>query len=206
MMGRSQEGDIQLAATSVCVQDGLNIGESSPVIPAEVEISAIINAETGERLSFGDVVADRVTREIGSWRFIGAYLVVLLVWMGVNTVAWVNHWDPYPFIFLNLVLSFQGAFAAPVILMSQNRQEERDRLESQRDHAINKRAEREVADIQARLEDLGRASLEAITALRQEQAATNEKLDAILAAQSEPNTSSSGRAPTERNANESSSR
>lgn len=178
----------------------------SLVIPADRETPVIIDSETGERLSFGDVVADRLTREIGSWRFIGIYLVLLLVWMGVNTLAWVRHWDPYPFIFLNLVLSFQGAFAAPVILMSQNRQEERDRLEEQRDHAINLQAEREVADIQARLEDLGRASLEAITALRQEQAATNEKLDAILAAQSVRNTSGRGRFTTERTANETSNR
>lgn len=178
----------------------------SLVIPADRERPVIIDSETGERLSFGDVVADRLTREIGSWRFIGIYLVLLLVWMGVNTLAWVRHWDPYPFIFLNLVLSFQGAFAAPVILMSQNRQEERDRLEEQRDHAINLQAEREVADIQARLEDLGRASLEAITALRQEQAATNEKLDAILAAQSVRNTSGRGRFTTERTANETSNR
>ena len=178
----------------------------SLVIPADRERPVIIDSETGERLSFGDVVADRLTREIGSWRFIGIYLALLLVWMAVNTLAWVSHWDPYPFIFLNLVLSFQGAFAAPVILMSQNRQEERDRLEEQRDHAINLQAEREVADIQARLEDLGRASLEAITALRQEQAATNEKLDAILAAQSVRNTSGRGRFTTERTANETSNR
>ena len=178
----------------------------SMAIPADRETPVIIDSETGEELSFGDVVADRLTREIGSWRFIGIYLVLLLVWMGVNTLAWVRHWDPYPFIFLNLVLSFQGAFAAPVILMSQNRQEERDRLEEQRDHAINLQAEREVADIQARLEDLGRASLEAITALRQEQAATNEKLDAILAAQSERNASGGGRFTTERTANETSNR
>lgn len=151
---------------------------------AEAEVPAIIDAETGEKLSFGDVVADRVTREIGSWRFIGVYLAVLLVWMGINTIAWVSHWDPYPFIFLNLVLSFQGAFAAPIILMSQNRQEERDRLESQRDHAINKQAEREVAELQARLEAIGQASLEAITALRAEQEGIAEKLDAILIRQS----------------------
>lgn len=90
--------------------------------------------------------------------------------------------------------------------MSQNRQEERDRLEAQRDHAINLRAEREVAGIQARLEDLGRASLEVITALRQEQAATNEKLDAILAAQPGLNQSGPGRFTTEGNANEAAGR
>src|SRR3954470_18668465 len=81
-----------------------------------------VDVDAGERLSFGDIVSDRVTKAIGSWRFILTYFALLSLWMVVNTIAWVRHWDPYPFIFLNLVLSFQGAFAAPVILMSQNRQ------------------------------------------------------------------------------------
>lgn len=153
-----------------------------PPIPiADEEVEVVVNAETGERLSFGDVVADRVTRQIGSWRFIGSYFALLVIWIGVNTVAWMSHWDPYPFIFLNLVLSFQGAFAAPIILMSQNRQEARDRIEEQHDHEINLRAEREVAALQARLETLGNASLEAVTALREEQRAIVVRLDALLA-------------------------
>lgn len=130
--------------------------------------------------SLGDTVADRVTREIGSWRFISIYFALLLVWMGVNTLAWIRHWDPYPFIFLNLILSFQGAFAAPIILMSQNRQEARDRLAEQVDHAINLRAEREVAALQSLIEDLERASLGEFTALRAEQAEMRERIDAIL--------------------------
>jgi uncharacterized membrane protein len=142
---------------------------------------AIVDVETEERLSLGDIVADRVTRELGSWRFIAVYFALLLLWLVVNTVAWMRHWDPYPFIFLNLVLSFQGAFAAPIILMSQNRQEDRDRLAEQYDHAVNLRAEREVAAIQARIEELGRASLAEVSSLRAEQAALHAKLDAILA-------------------------
>jgi uncharacterized membrane protein len=172
-------------ATTVRPYDGSDAMSHPPtsmVLAADEEIPFIVDVETGERLSFGDVVADRVTREIGSWRFIGGYFVLLLLWIGVNTVAWASHWDPYPFIFLNLILSFQGAFAAPVILMSQNRQEARDRLEEQQDHAINLRAEHEVAVLQARLESLGKDSLEAVTALRDEQAAILRKLDAILAA------------------------
>ena len=154
---------------------------SMPPIPVPDDVSTIVDIGTGERLSFGEIVADRVTQGGGSWRFIGIYFVLLLAWMGVNTVAWARHWDPYPFIFLNLVLSFQGAFAAPIILMSQNRQEERDRLEEQHDHAINLRAEREVAAIQARLEALGTTSLESVTALRDEQVHIISKLDALLA-------------------------
>ena len=144
------------------------------------EEPVIVDVESGERLSFGDIVSDRVTREIDSWRFILVYFVLLLDWMGINTVAWMRHWDPYPFIFLNLVLSFQGAFAAPIILMSQNRQEERDRLEAQYDHGVNLQAEREVATIRARIEELGRASLTEIAALRDEQRVLHTCLDDIL--------------------------
>jgi uncharacterized membrane protein len=142
--------------------------------------STIVDVETGERLTFGEILADRVTKEIGSWRFIFVYFVLLLLWMGLNTVAWARHWDPYPFIFLNLVLSFQGAFAAPIILMSQNRQEARDRLEEQRDHLINLRAELEVAAVQTRIEELGQASLAEIAALREEQRALHARLDTVL--------------------------
>jgi uncharacterized membrane protein len=133
-----------------------------------------------ERLAIDDTVADRVTRQIGSWRFILVYFALLTVWMGVNTVAWIRHWDPYPFIFLNLILSFQGAFAAPIILMSQNRQEERDRLAEQYDHAINLRAEREVAALQSLIAELERAMLAEFTVLRAEHTAMRERLDAIL--------------------------
>jgi uncharacterized membrane protein len=134
-----------------------------------------------ERLTLGDTVADRVTREIGSWRFIVVYFALLIVWMGVNTAAWVRQWDPYPFIFLNLVLSSQGAFAAPIILMSQNRQEERDRLAEQIDHAINLRAEREVAALQSLIAELERASLAELKALRAEQALVRDALGTLVA-------------------------
>jgi uncharacterized membrane protein len=136
---------------------------------------------TSERQTFGDALADRVTREIGSWRFIVVYFVLLGVWMAVNTVAWARHWDPYPFIFLNLVLSFQGAFAAPIILMSQNRQDERDRIAEHYDHAVNQLAEQEVALIRARIEEIGQTSLSALAALREEQRALHQRLDAVLA-------------------------
>jgi uncharacterized membrane protein len=169
-----------VTAAWVFAHDNPETLDPAPANPGEKPHSTIIDAETGEKLSPGDIVANRVTREIGSWRFIGLYLVVLLAWMGVNTVAWVNHWDPDPFIFLNLVLSFLGAFAAPITLMRQNRQEERDRLESQGDHAITMLAKREVADLRTRPESLGQALLEEITALREKQGHIAATLDSIL--------------------------
>jgi uncharacterized membrane protein len=151
-----------------------------------------VDVEWGERLSFGDIVADRVTREIGSWRFIVAYLGFLVVWVTINTVAWLSHWDPYPFIFLNLVLSFQGAFAAPIILMSQNRQEERDRLNEHYDHAVNRKAEREVAAMQAQIDELGRSALAELGTLRDEQRALHARIDALLARWERSNPTSPG--------------
>jgi uncharacterized membrane protein len=132
----------------------------------ESGVEAGVDGAIGERLSFGDLVADRVTKEIGSWRFILAYFVLLTLWMVVNTVAWLRHWDPYPFIFLNLVLSFQGAFAAPILLMSQNRQEKKDRFAEACDHAVNLQAEQVVESMQARIEELGKASMAEIASLR----------------------------------------
>jgi uncharacterized membrane protein len=140
----------------------------------------IVDADSGERLSFGDIVADRVTRAIGSWRFILIYFVLLWLWMAINTVAWLSHWDPYPFIFLNLLLSFQGAFAAPIILMSQNRQEDRDRQEEQSDHLINLRAEHEVTAVQTRMEELNQAYLASLAALQDELRAFHARLETAL--------------------------
>ena len=130
--------------------------------------------------TFGDRVADRATTIIGSWRFILILFVLLVLWIVLNIVAWMEHWDPYPFIFLNLVLSFQGAFAAPIILMSQNRQEERDRVAERRDHAINLRAEQEIVDLLDRIDALARAQHAEIAALRTEQQALASRLDALL--------------------------
>ena len=72
-------------------------------------------------LTPGAMLADRVAETVGSWRFIIIQCVMLGTWITLNMIAWGNHWDPYPFILLNLALSFQAAYAAPIIMMSQNR-------------------------------------------------------------------------------------
>ena len=76
----------------------------------------------------GDRLADRLTKVLGSWRFIVIQTVMILIWVGVNLLAYFSQWDPYPFILLNLLFSVQSAYAAPIIMMAQNRQGERDRL------------------------------------------------------------------------------
>lgn len=148
-------------------------------------VSPLANPERlppAEATTPGDRVADRATALIGSWRFILALLLVLLLWIVANTMAWLRHWDPYPFIFLNLVLSFQGAFAAPVILMSQNRQEERDREAARQDHLVNLRAEREITTMLERIESLSRAYQDDVAIIRAEQQLLQTRLDRLLAA------------------------
>ena len=92
----------------------------------------------------GAVVADWFARTVGSWRFIIIQTIVLAIWIVLNFIAFFYHWDPYPFILLNLVLSFQAAYAAPIIMMSQNRQSEIDRKHADYDYRINVKAELEI--------------------------------------------------------------
>ena len=106
-----------------------------------------LNEILEEELSFGQRAADWTTRIMGSWRFIIAQSLVLVVWVILNVVAWSKHWDPYPFILMNLVMSLQAAYTAPIIMMSQNRQAMRDRLEAHNDYLINQKAEEEVRAI-----------------------------------------------------------
>jgi len=95
-------------------------------------------------LGTGERVADRVAEVVGSWRFIIIQSVMLVIWMGVNVIGFINAWDPYPFILLNLVLSFQAAYTAPIIMMSQNRQASIDRSAAQHDYDVNLKAELEI--------------------------------------------------------------
>ena len=102
-------------------------------------------------LTFGQRIADSVAVAIGSWSFIVAQSIVLAVWIVVNVVAWLEHWDPYPFILLNLALAFQAAYAAPFIMISQNRQAERDRVQAEADYRTNVEAEQRIEDLQRTL-------------------------------------------------------
>jgi uncharacterized membrane protein len=96
------------------------------------------------QLTLGQKIADRVAATMGSWRFIIIQSGILLVWVALNVTMIVYHWDPYPFILLNLALSFQAAYAAPFIMMSQNRQQDIDRRAAEGDHQVNLKAELEI--------------------------------------------------------------
>jgi len=96
------------------------------------------------KITFGQKVADKVTSVIGSWRFIIFQSTAICIWIVGNSVVTDGAWDPYPFILLNLLLSFQAAYTAPAIMMSQNRQSELDRHHAQNDYEINVKAELEI--------------------------------------------------------------
>src|SRR5713101_7684290 len=86
-----------------------------------------VNIKHHGDLTLGQHVADVIAATVGSWRFIIIQSILLAAWLILNVVGWINHWDPYPFILLNLALSFQAAYSAPIIMMSQNRASARDR-------------------------------------------------------------------------------
>lgn len=96
------------------------------------------------RVTLGDRIADSVAATVGSWKFIIIQSTLLVFWLVLNVVAGINHWDPYPFILLNLLLSFQAAYTAPIIMMSQNRQAAIDRVEAKHDYEINVKSELEI--------------------------------------------------------------
>jgi len=105
-------------------------------------------------LTLGQRVADRVAANMGSWRFIIIQSVLLSIWVVLNITAWIRHWDPYPFILLNLALSFQAAYAAPIIMMAQNRQQDIDRAAAENDYKINIKAELEIELLHQKLDQL----------------------------------------------------
>lgn len=106
-----------------------------------------LDALLAERQSLSQKAADLAAVTVGSWRFLLIQSLLLAVWFIINTTGWFHHWDPYPFIFMNLVLSLQAAYTASVVMISENRQNERDRLQARADFEVNKKAEEEVRAI-----------------------------------------------------------
>lgn len=107
--------------------------------------------------TFGQKAADGLTKWVGSWTFIIILIAILIFWIMVNAYFFIqykigNPWDPYPFILLNLFLSSIAALQAPIILMSQNREAQRDRIRGEYDYEVNKKAEREIEEIQKQLD------------------------------------------------------
>ncbi|MDO9707490.1 DUF1003 domain-containing protein [Paracraurococcus lichenis] len=121
------------------------------------------------RLSFGQRLADRVAEFGGSWTFIIGFGVVLALWAGLNALVLARPFDPYPFIFLNLMLSMLAAVQAPIIMMSQNRQAARDRLDAAHDYEVNLKAEIEIMALHDKLDRMRAEQIEALLVRQQEQ-------------------------------------
>jgi uncharacterized membrane protein len=130
----------------------------------------------GEQTTTGQRIADKFATVMGSWRFIIIQSVLLAVWVALNVTGWVKQWDPYPFILLNLALSFQAAYAAPIIMMSQNRQAMKDRLSAEHDYEVNLKAELEIEDLHAKIDALRQAQWEELLTIQRHQLELLEQL------------------------------
>jgi len=145
--------------TEVLKSAGQEVGNLEQEVAKSLEegelLSRNINQEFESRMTLGDRLADRLADFGGSWVFISIFMGVLIIWMGINTwILLAKPFDPYPYILLNLVLSCLAAIQAPVILMSQNRQEAKDRLRSEHDYQVNVKAEIEIRKLHEKLDHL----------------------------------------------------
>lgn len=121
-----------------------------------------------QELNFGQKLADSVANGMGSWKFIIGQTVFVIIWMALNVVGFIRHWDVYPFILLNLIFSTQAAYAAPIIMMAQNRQSQRDRVQAQDDYQCNLEAKREIESLQLQLNKIETEKLDKIMAMLEE--------------------------------------
>lgn len=118
-----------------------------------------------DTMGFGERLADTVATGMGSWRFIVIQTIIVAAWMVFNVVAFIYHWDPYPYILLNLLFSTQAAYAAPIIMMAQNRQADRDRAQADEDFKTNVEAKKEIEELQLKLNAIDTDKLDKILAL-----------------------------------------
>jgi uncharacterized membrane protein len=153
-------GDCRKEYVKEVLQD--EIGELSALDEEVVEslrqheiVSSDIEKQFEKKLTFGERLSDRIAEFGGSWRFLITFFAVLFGWIAINGVLLLTRaWDPYPFILLNLILSCLAAVQAPVIMMSQNRAEARDRLRAENDYKINLKAELEIRHLHEKIDHL----------------------------------------------------
>ena len=135
-------------------------------------ISQNVNALHEEQLTLGQRLADGLADVAGSWSFILTFLGLIAVWIGVNSFLLLTQpWDPYPFILLNLVLSLVAGLQAPVIMMSQNRQESKDRIRAEHDYEVNLKAEMEIERLHEKLDALREIQWAELVEMQQQQIA-----------------------------------
>lgn len=121
-------------------------------VPSPRSFTLINKSPHPDTPTLGERAADRIASVVGSWTFILIQTLLLFGWLVLNTVAWIQHWDPYPFILLNLALSFQAAFTAPILMMAQNRQSDLDRQKAQLDYDVNLKAELDIGALHQKLD------------------------------------------------------
>ena len=143
--------------------------------PAVIDVNKVAD----ERLTLGQRVADRVAETVGSWRFIIIQSIILALWLALNITGIVFRWDPYPFILLNLMLSFQAAYAAPFVMMSQNRQAEKDRLTAQNDYLTDCKGEEEIRFIMEHLDHQDTLILQIVKRLEEQHMEMKEHLNRL---------------------------
>ena len=138
-----------------------------------------------QQLTFAQRVSDKLADVAGSWGFIFGFGIVLAIWVLLNTTALIHHWDKYPYILLNLFLSMLAAIQAPVIMMSQNREEDRDRLRAEHDYEINVKAEIEIQQIHQKLDELRQSQWNDLLAIQKQQIDLLEAQLTLLQGQAE---------------------
>jgi uncharacterized membrane protein len=143
----------------------------------EETLARDVNREFDGGMTFGQRVADKVAEFGGSWRFIISFCVFLVVWMVVNSIALLRKpFDPFPFILLNLMLSGVAGLQAPVIMMSQNRQESKDRLRAEHDYQVNLKAELEIRNLHEKIDHLLNTQWQRLLEIQQIQTDLMEEL------------------------------
>ncbi len=152
------------AALDVLSTLGQRLRQTDQIIRSRAARNA--NELIEEQLTLGQRLADRIAAFGGSWRFISIFFAILAVWMMVNSIT-PRPFDPFPFILLNLALSSLAALQAPVIMMSQNRADAKDRIRSELDFQVNRKAEMEIAELHAKLDDVRAELLRAIEMVAQ---------------------------------------
>jgi uncharacterized membrane protein len=140
-------------------------------------LSSDISKQFEKKLTFGERLSDRIAEFGGSWKFLITFGVVILVWIGANAVLLATRaFDPYPFILLNLILSCLAAVQAPIIMMSQNRAEARDRLRAENDYKVNLKAELEIRHLHEKIDHLLRRQYNRLFEIQQIQIELLEEL------------------------------
>lgn len=143
----------------------------------ERAMSSIDPTEEHPKLTLGDRASDRIAEFGGSWRFLGVFFLFILVWIGINTYLFMaKPFDPYPFILLNLILSCLAAIQAPIIMMSQNRLEARDRLRAKYDYQVNLKAELEIQHLNEKMDLLLKKMWHRLIEIQQMQVETMEEM------------------------------